>query len=732
MLQVSPLNKSANQFPALLIVVVLLYCAPVAAASGSNSELTGLSDYPRIENFEQGSVKVDFPTIESWPDFRYLQAWLPVEVSLNGDSKPRIGSVHLRAMTKIDFEKRTVRISDPKVLETKFSESKPSKDISSLAAQAFVGGSRIVPLDVLLRLLPEDFVIPASSGGTGKLNFEPPAIVVSDTPLKLLPIDKKPIKAPIDGTSLEFVVNTNWNVFYDGQDERWYVLNDGAWQTNNYLADGGWTTTDKLPDDFQALAGHDEWQDVQKALPAKLPANPPTPFMISLQMTELILLDGSPRLTAIEGTGIYYARNTESDLFKLKGRWYYLVSGRWFTNDDLSGQWQSVKYLPDAFAQIPVDHKMGHVLSSVAGTRQAKLALIEAALPRRTSVSKGSAADLKVSWAGEPKFEGIENTQLQRGLNTPYQVIRYNNFNYLCYQGAWYLSDSPTGPWQATLAIPDEIYRIPATDPAYNVTFVRPDEEQEPETDHVNYNFTSGYTGSYSTTVTVVHGTGWYYPSGAYWGAGRMPMYWHNRPTYGYNMGYNPMYGGFGGRFGNYGGWGGYQSIEISSPTVDFNHDYGSAWEGPLQTTPGDPTKAREESLDQFLPAKKTDGTEKFTHVEKSKTAATSSVTAASLIASSALSSNLFSGPDGEVYKHENDEWQQYSDGSWSTAERRKRGYESQRSRPPSGEVYPGQWVPAHKKVLSRGELDRQNRARIEGMDNYAKYRMKRESEEQP
>jgi hypothetical protein len=300
-------------------------------------------------------------------------------------------------------------------------------------------------------------------------------------------------------------------------------------------------------------------------------------------VTELIQLDGAPRLTEIEGTGIYYARNTKSDLFKLEGRWYFLVSGRWFTNDDLSGTWQSVKNLPDAFSLIPSDHKMAHVLFSVPGTRQAKLALIEAALPRRSSVAKSSASALDVSWVGEPQFENIETTSLQRGLNTPFQVIRHNNFYYLCYEGAWYMSESATGPWQAALQIPDEIYRIPATDPAYNVTFVRLDDGIENADDNVNYQYSAGYTGSFSTTVSVVHGTGYYYPSNVYWGAGSSPRYWHHRPTYGYNMGYNPVYAGYGRRHAFYQPWGGYSSVEISSPTVDFNHDYGSVWDGPMQ-----------------------------------------------------------------------------------------------------------------------------------------------------
>ena len=717
-------------------------------AAGTGPELNNLTNYPRIEKFEQGSVQVDFPTVESWPDFRFLKAWLPVEVSLNGDSQARIGSAYVQARTDINFEQRTVSISNLKVLRTKFSTENKSETVTNLVSQAFQGRESIVPLDVVLRLLPEDFEIPEQGGDVSRLNLEPPAIVVSETPLKLLSIDKEPVRAKVKNTELEYVVNTNWNVFYYSPDEQWYVLNDGTWQLNNYLSDGGWTTTDKLPDDFDKLALDDHWAEVQEALPASKPTNPPVPFVISLQATELVLLDGAPRLKAINETGISYASNTKSDLFSFAGNWYFLVSGRWFKNGVLEGKWQSVKELPEAFAKIPADHEKGHVLYSVAGTRQAKLALIEAALPHSVSVAKGAGAALEVTWIGEPRFETIDTTELQRGMNTPFQVIRHNNFYYLCYEGAWYFSESSTGPWKVALQIPDEIYRIPATDPAYNVTFVRLGTEQDKQQEHVNYNYSSGYKGNFSTRVSVVYGTGWHNPSNVYWDSANNPAYWHYGHTYGYNTGYHPVgayygrrggyYGrrGYGGR-GRYGyGYGGYYptrtTVTIESPSVNYNQGYGSAWEGPLQTTPGDPTKTAEKSLDQFLPKKKSDGKEKFVKTSTDGEPKSAKISASSLYASASLSSNRFSGPDGEVYKRDGQEWSQYSEGNWDTMKAiGQNQHHEPRPQQRSEVQYRRGYVPAHKKTLSRSELDRQEMARLKGMDSYSKYRMEKESREQ-
>jgi len=745
------LKKYSYALVLMIMSVCMFFSATTAAASGNtssaNSEMAGLTDYPRIEHFSQGSVQVDFPTLESWPDFRLLKAWLPVEVSLKGDSKPRIGSVYVQAATNIDFGQRTVGISNLKVLKTRFSDADKSDTLTKLVSMAFQGRERTVPLDVLLRLLPEDFEIPGQAGEGSLLNFDPPVIRVSETPLQLLSIDKEPVRAPIEGTELEYVVNTNWNVFYSGQDGRWYVLNDKAWQSNNYLADGGWVTTDNLPSDFDRLAISDRWKEVQQAMPASTPSSAPTPFVVSLQATELILLDGEPRLSVIEKTGIRFVSNTESDLFNFGDRWYFLVSGRWFSSNDLNGQWQAVKDLPHAFAQIPSGHEKVHVLYSVPGTRQAKLALIEAALPRRTSVAKGAAAKLEVRWVGEPRFEAIETTLLQRGLNTPYQVIRHNNFYYLCLEGAWFLSSSPHGPWRVAQQIPDEIYRIPATDPAYNVTFVRLDTQQPETQEYVNYDYSAGYTGSFSTRVSVVYGTGWHYPSNVYWDSANGPAYWNYGSTYGYNVGYHPVGAYYGGRMGYWGGWGGYgpwgwggygpwgwggysySSITIESPTVDFTHGYGSAWEGPLQTTPGDPAENADRSLDKFLPKKKSDGEEKFTDTSKDGVAKPAKLSASSLYASTSLSSTRFAGPDGEVYKREDKEWHQYSDGNWNTMQAMEQDYRNStrtQQRPETRKYEP--LLPAHKRTLSRSELDQQELARLEGMDNYSKYRMEKES----
>ena len=83
------------------------------------------------------------------------------------------------------------------------------------------------------------------------------------------------------------------------------------------------------------------------------------------------------------------------------------------------------------------------------------------------------------------------------------------------------------------------------------------------------------------------------------------------------------------------------------------------------------------------------------------------------------------------MYKREDKNWSQYDDGNWNTMQAiaRQQPVES-RSRPKAEAQNMDRFLPAHKRTLSRSELDRQEMARIEGMDQYSKYRTQRDSGE--
>ena len=353
--------------------------------------------------------------------------------------------------------------------------------------------------------------------------------------MELMLIDGPPAYVPIRGTGLEFVVNTDWDVFRDSRNETWYVLHNGAWIRNSMLASGDWISTQELPDDFLTLQVSSDWPRVAGAMPPRKPRQAQLPIVISYEPTELVLLDGEAQAEPVGDSGLQYIRNTDYDLFFYEDRYYILLSGRWFSSKSFKRQWVAVRNPPAVFAEIPGDHPKARVLESVPGTPQAEKAVAEALKPKIATVSRDAGRDREVPYAGEPNFVAIEGTALLRAENTPFQVIMHNNFYYLCYDGAWYSSSNPRGPWRTATEVPEAIYTIPPTDPAYNVTFVRL-ESFDDSSGEVAYTSTSGYYSRYYTGSTVVYGTGWYYPG--YYNRGH---YWRYPRTYGWG----PYWGGY-------------------------------------------------------------------------------------------------------------------------------------------------------------------------------------------
>jgi len=386
---------------------------------------------------------------------------------------------------------------------------------------------RIVLVAVLLFVFSE---------AQSQLNFDPPRIVVSNQPMELMLIDGPPARISIPGTQLEFVVNTDRNVFYDTENETWYLLRSGHWLRNSMLASGDWISTTDLPGDFLTLQFNSDWPQVADAMPARKADAPPLPLVISYEPAELVLIDGATELEPVPGTSLQFVSNTGDELFFYDNRYYILLSGRWFSTRSFKRQWISVKKLPAEFSTIPTDHRKASVLVSVPGTPQADQAVAEAAKPKRIVVAVDQENASEVPYVGEPSFVDIEATGLRRAENTPYQVIMHNNYYYLCFEGAWYSSTNPRTGWRAAVEIPEAIYTIPPTDPAYNVTFVKVDAFDD-SSGKVAYTNTSGYYNRYYTGYSMVYGTGWYYP-----GYYNRSAYWRYPHTYGYRYGYRGAY----------------------------------------------------------------------------------------------------------------------------------------------------------------------------------------------
>ena len=85
-------------------------------------------------------------------------------------------------------------------------------------------------------------------------NETAPTVIVARAPAQLIVTDGPMVFAPIEGTALEYVVNTNADVFREPTDHELYVLIAGQW-FRSWKLDGSWQAvpTRELPADFARI-----------------------------------------------------------------------------------------------------------------------------------------------------------------------------------------------------------------------------------------------------------------------------------------------------------------------------------------------------------------------------------------------------------------------------------------------------------------------------------------------
>ena len=541
---------------ALALVVAVL---PSAAQDTASTETVARPDpitFPRTLESEAGVVVVHTPQIDTWTDFAAIDGRIAIEVTPAGEQEPVYGVAEFTADTDPNLELRVVAIENIEITVTSFPVPDPARreQLDAIVRATAQYRTQYVPLDVILTYIAPNAPVADEEG----LSFEPPPIFYSSTPAILVMTDGEPLYAPLPDTKLEYVVNTNWDLFRYKEKE-WYLRNDYRWLKNKQLS-GEWEYDKRLPGDFKKLPDDGNWTKVKAAMPpTKGDDEPPTVF-ISDRPAELIVTDGQPSSQTVGGPGLSYVTDTESDLFSYGSKFYYLVSGRWFRSQSLRGPWEHVKELPEVFATIPQDHEKAHVLVAVPNTDEARLAVLEASIPRKATVNRDAGDKVNVFFQGEPQFEPISGTSVERATNSSSDILKVGNEYYLCDSAVWFVATSTDGPWVVADSIPADIYSIPASSPSYHVTHVH---VYESDDNSVSTGYTSGYYGSHISYGVVIYGSGYHYPSYygyyPYYGYPHYPYYYPYPYSYGGSAWYNPntgMYGRSASAYGPYGGYG--------------------------------------------------------------------------------------------------------------------------------------------------------------------------------
>ena len=539
------------------LLAVLLVLGPGAAwpalgQKGAKASDTTDRGWPRAYKVEGTEVVLYQPQVDSWEGYKKLTARLAVSVRPKGAQKPEFGVLELEARTETDLAKHVVTMFKPEIRSVRFPKAPPEKAAECETAVRSITPAR-TRAEISLERVQAYVKLGEDQTKGIAVNMEPPPVFYSDTEAILLIFLGEPRFSKVEGTPLEFGLNTNWDVFRDTESGRYYLLYRDGWLEAPDLKAGPWTPMKMAPKSLKKLPKGGAWDRVSKAVPGKQLESAPRVF-VSDRPAELIQTKGRPVFEAIPPTKLAAVSNSQNTLFFLssEGRFYFLAAGRWFRAKDLAGPWTAATTsLPADFAAIPKNHPRAGVLASVPGTQEADDAILAASIPR-TGVVDRVMATVEVTYDGEPKWEPIEKTGVSYAVNTPNDVFQAGDRYYCCYEGVWFTAASPTGPWSVADSVPNEIYAIPPTSPKYNVTFVKV-VESTPET--VTCSYTSGYEGEIVSSGVVVYGTA---VTVTTWPAG--PYYWGYYPPYYWGYGYYPpYYGGVAFWAGAYGyGWGAY------------------------------------------------------------------------------------------------------------------------------------------------------------------------------
>ena len=534
-------------------------------------------DWPQEIVAEEGTIVVYQPQPEAL-DGNILSGRAAMSLEIKNRDEPIFGAFWFTAKIDTDRDTGIVLIRDLKVTDVRWPDSKDADEqrFTAIVESSIPASGFEISMERLAASL-ESADIERKS--LEQIKNDPPVILFSEELAVLLLYDGEPRYSDVENSDYERVLNTPFVVVRKKRSNDHWLSSGKFWYSaSNPL--GPWTPTTSPPRDLQqAMQSAETDENQPDSPPAIVAANKPT---------ELIVTQGKPAWTSLQGGEVLYVQNTETPWLRdlATNNMYVLLSGRWYRSKSKDGPWTFVRAdeLPAAFANIPPASDIGGLRASVAGTDEANEALLDAQIPQ-TAAIKRDEASLTVEYDGSAKFEDIPGTSVSYAVNTGAQVLEIDNRYYAVDNGVWFTSSSATGPWVVADSIPsEEIQKIPPSSPVYNTTHVHV-YESTPQVVYVGY--TPGYLWSFPYYGVPVYGTGWYYPP--YFGS----WYYPRPPTWGFHVGYNPWTGwnfgmswsngffSFGMSWG--GGWGG-----AYRPWGCCGGWYGGGYRGPVVINTGD------------------------------------------------------------------------------------------------------------------------------------------------
>ena len=190
-----------------------------------------------------------------------------------------------------------------------------------------------------------------------------PRVFVSEAPAELILFRGAPLYAPVPGTQLQWVRNTDSDVFRVGTTGPVYFLVSGRWFSSPGF-DGPWTfATTSLPADFKKIPLEHERSRVLASVPgtpqaaeAVVLAQIPQTARVNKKQIQPpdVAYAGDPKFEPIPQTSVARAVNTDKDIIKVGDLYYMCFQGVWFMSRSATGPWQATGTVPKEIYTIPV------------------------------------------------------------------------------------------------------------------------------------------------------------------------------------------------------------------------------------------------------------------------------------------------------------------------------------------------------------------------------------------
>ncbi len=195
-------------------------------------------------------------------------------------------------------------------------------------------------------------------------NDAPPRIIVRTHPAELLQTGGSPDYKPITGTKLQYVADTDSQLFFDSENRDAYLLLSGRWFKAKSL-NGPWdyVVPDDLPEDFAKIPPNSPQALALASVPgtpqaeaALLAITTPVTASVSRKDAKLsVEYDGEPQFKPITGTDMSYAVNAPVPVILADGIYYAVENAVWFTATAATGPWEVATELPEKIYTIPPD-----------------------------------------------------------------------------------------------------------------------------------------------------------------------------------------------------------------------------------------------------------------------------------------------------------------------------------------------------------------------------------------